>query len=158
MWTSLLFLFSPERFEKVAVRYHEHYVEEAKKRYGGAPVEFDRQESAKNNKNQVEILRASLFRALSYVFLALAAAVITAAVAIQLYGAPSPWATVALQLVGAFMLLGATLWQIGKAASACGEWLAEKVHNWLFRFLYSVGTYLLGAAICWEGLWKLYAS
>jgi hypothetical protein len=58
-------------------------------------------------------------------------------------------------LLGGFTLLGATLWQIGEAASASGEWLAEKVHNWLFKSFYMIGTYLLGWAISWDGLSKL---
>lgn len=157
MFAAILFLFAPARFNKTAVRYHEQYVEETKKHYGGAPIPFDRQESVRNNQNQVALLRASLFRSLVHVFLSLAAAVISAFVAAKAIGAVSPAVSVVLQMLGAFMLLGATLWQIGEAASACGEWLAEKVHNFLFRFLYGFGTYLLGFAICWDGLAKLNA-
>lgn len=154
---TILFLFAPARFNKTAVQYHEQYVEEMKKRHGGAPTQFDRQESARNNEHQVVLLRASLFRSLVHVFLSLAAAVISALAAIKCIGAVSPIISVVLQMLGAFMLLGATLWQIGEAASASGEWLAEKVHNFLFRFLSDFGTYLLGFATCWDGFAKLNA-
>ena len=156
-WAAVLFLFAPARFNKAAVQYHEQYVEESKKRYGGAPTPFDHQESLKNNQRQATLLRASLFRSLFHVFLSLAVSLISAIEAEKFFGAISPTVSVVLQMLGAFILLGATLWQIGNAASACGEWLAEKIHNFLFRLLYCFGTYLLGFAICWDGVAKLNA-
>ena len=152
-----LFLLAPERFSELAVQYHEQYVAEIKKWRGGAPTEFDRQESHKSNREQAALLRTSFFRSLRYVFWALLFAVLSGVVSAQVFGIPQPLVTVLLQLLGAFMLLGATLWQIGEAASASGGWLAEKVHNWLFKSFYVIGTYLLGWAISWDGFCKLYA-
>ena len=157
VWAAILFLFAPARFNKAAVQYHEQYVEETKKRFGGAPTPFDHQESFRNNQNQAILLRTSLFKSLFHVFLSLAVSLISALAAVKFIGAISPVISVVLQMLGVFILLGATLWQIGEAASACGEWLAEKIHNFLFRLLYCFGTYLLGFAICWDGVAKLNA-
>lgn len=85
----------------------------------------------------------------------LVAAVISAFMAIKIFGAISPVFSIVLQMLGVFMLLGATLWQIGEAASMSGQWLAEIIHDFLFRLLYGFGTYLIGFAICWEGFTKL---
>jgi vacuolar-type H+-ATPase subunit I/STV1 len=132
--TAILFLFAPARFNKAAVQYHEQYVEEIKKRYGGASTPFDRQESSRNNQNQVILLRASLRRSLVHVFLSLVAAVISAFMAIKIFGTISPIFSIVLQMLGVFMLLGATLWQIGEAASLSGQWLAEIIHNFFFVY------------------------
>lgn len=152
-----LFLLAPGRFNELAVQYHQHYVEEIKKRYGGAPTEFDRQESQRNNREQAARLRTAFIRSLSYVFWALVLAVLSGIISARVFGIPQQLALVVLQLFGAFMLLGATLWQIGEAASASGGWLAEKVHNWMFMSFYVIGTYLLGWAVSWDGVCKLFA-
>lgn len=148
-----LFVFSPTRFNRRAVQHHERYVKKTK----GASAEFDRQDSERNNREQVRLLRSSFFRSLWYVFWALALAIFSGFVLARVFDAPLQWALAVLQLFGAFMLLGATLWQIGEAASASEQWLAEKVHNWLFKSFYIIGTYLLGCALSWDGFYKLYA-
>lgn len=53
-------------------------------------------------------------------------------------------ATGALQVAGAAILLWATIWELGwEAKSIGGNTLVERVHSWIFRGLYVVGTFLL---------------
>jgi hypothetical protein len=150
----LLFLLAPERFRREAVEYHERYVADLKANNGGNPAPFDRAESEKNNSAQATAMRQAFFDAFRKVLIALLGAVVLGAFAQRYLGSPHVYVTMGLQLVGAFMTLGATLWQIGDAASASRAWLAERVHNWLFQSLYVAGTFMLGLATSWDAFGK----
>jgi small-conductance mechanosensitive channel len=144
----LLFLFAPERFNRAAVEYH-------KSKKSGHPVQFDEAQFAKDNLEQAAAMRRGFIGTFSVVLVALLAALVLGMLAQRYIGPPSGRATMGLQLIGAFMLLGATLWRIApEAESASRAWLAEHLHNWLFKSLYVVGTFLLGLAASWDGFAK----
>ena len=142
-----LFLFMPKSFNRLAVEYHEQYVIETKTKYGGVWIEFNKEESAKNNLKQASRLRLTLLESAGIVFVAMGASILVAYLVIKLWCWSNPLLIMSLQLVGGFIILGVTLWEISSAASASGEWLAEKVHNWVFRLLYSLGTFFLGVGV-----------
>lgn len=147
-----LFLFMPKRFNKLSVEYHKYYINESKRKYGGASTGFNISESKKNNAAQAVLLRQSLLVSLGAVSIALILSIITSYYFVCCKILVSPLAIMALQWTGGFIILGATLWEIGNARSACGEWLAEKVHKWIFRILYIFGTFLLGVGVGIDGI------
>ena len=149
----LFFLFSPNRFVRIAIAYQGAYIAEINRPYG-SNYSHPTEEFSKNCQRQMTSLRFSLFQSFCWVFFVLAAAAITSACAQFFFGAPRALLTLSLQLAGALILFGATIWQIGNAASASGEWLAEKVQNWLFRTLSGIGTYFLAFPTCWDAISK----
>ena len=57
----------------------------------------------------------------------------------------------ALQAIGAAIILGATLGQIGrKEESMGGENLADEMNGFIFRALYVVGTFLFVTSVSWD--------
>lgn len=57
----------------------------------------------------------------------------------------------ALQMVGAGIVLWATIWQLdANAQTGSGETLLERTHWWLFRTLYVVGTIMFFVAYTWS--------
>ena len=144
----LLFLFAPRRFNRAAVEYHK-----AKKITH--PVPFDEAQFAKDNLEQAAAMRRGFTGTFCVVFVALLAALLLGRFAQHYIGPPSAYVTMVLQLFGVFMLLGATFWQISpEVEPASRGWLAEDVHNRLFKLLYVLGTFLLGLAASWNGFAK----
>lgn len=148
MKSILLFLFAPKRFNRAAVEYH-------KAKWTRHPVPFDEAQFTKNNIEQAAALRRMFVGSLGIVLAALLAALFLGYFAKLYIGTPSAFVIMGLQLFGAFMLLGATLWQIRpEVESASRQWLAEKVHNDLFNMLYVAGTFFIGLAASWDGFAK----
>jgi hypothetical protein len=66
-------------------------------------------------------------------------------------GSIPPLLNSVLQVTGAGTLLWATIWQLGADVRTMGgESLVERVHSWLFRGLYILGTVLFFVAYAWS--------
>lgn len=61
-------------------------------------------------------------------------------------------AIVALQVAGGGILLWVTIWQLNPdVRTVGGDSLTERVHSWLYRGLYIIGTALFFVAYAWHG-------
>jgi hypothetical protein len=62
------------------------------------------------------------------------------------------WLIQLAQFAGAALILWATIWELGwNVRSFGGDTLPERVHQYLFRVLYAVGTFLFILAYFWPG-------
>lgn len=97
-------------------------------------------------------VRSGLFQSLTTCVSALAAGAVSGWVFRGTMGLQIP-VSVTLIVIGTSILLWATLavqgWNI---QSYGGVTLTERVNRWIFRFLYTVGTYLLVAGSVWSVL------
>lgn len=122
------------------------------------PSEFERVAAAENAKLETEPndersrtvhIRTALCASFTAVALATAAGAITGLLAAKALGSPGTGLTI-LQMVGAFLVLWATLavrgWEI---QSFAGATLEEQVNRWIYRSLYTVGTFLLIMSLFW---------
>ena len=66
-------------------------------------------------------------------------------------GAPRPVVSMVLQMGAAALLLWATIWELNWGIrSFSGETLPERVHGWIFKGLYIVGTWCLFLSLVWR--------
>lgn len=64
------------------------------------------------------------------------------------------WLSAILQAAGVGVILWATLWELGwNLRSMDGHTLTERVHQWLFRVMYSLGSALFFFAYVWSVQW-----
>lgn len=69
-------------------------------------------------------------------------------------GVCSQWLSSALQLVGVAVILWATIWELGWGVrSMDGNSLPERVHQWVFRLMYVIGSSLFFLAYTWGTKW-----
>jgi hypothetical protein len=70
-------------------------------------------------------------------------------------GICSQWLSSVLQLVGVAIILWATIWELGwNVRSMDGNSLPERVHQWVFRLMYVVGSSLFFLAYAWGTNWR----
>lgn len=133
----------PKKFNSLAVRHHEQFINDTNEKHGSS-YKHNEEESKKNNLVQSNKLRNSLLHSLVIVFLALTLSLAVSYVFVKYNYFSNPAYVMFYLFVGAFTILAVTLWQIGNAETASGQWLHERVHNWLFNTGYTVGTFFLG--------------
>ena len=127
----------------MAVMHHEKLIKEHIKK--GAPnKEYDNNELSKINLVQASKLRKSLLTSLTVVFITLLLSLGTSYIFVKYNYLSSQLFILIYLFIGAFTILAVTLWQIGNAETASGEWLHEKVHTWVFKSIYTIGTFFLG--------------
>ena len=142
------FIFRPKAFNSLSVGYHEKLIKDLK----GPSAPIDKKNLEEINLNQAVFFRRSLLASLGAVLVSLFFAIFLSYYLVSCSDLHGPIIVVTLQWVGGFIILGATLWQIEDSRSAHGGWLAEKVHNWIFRGLYLLGTFLLGLGVGIDGI------
>lgn len=100
---------------------------------------------------RLPVVRAALYRAGALVAIsAIVGLGLGALLKIQ-FGPPPSLINSALQMVGAGIILWATIWQLEvDAQTMSGETLLERTHWWLFRALYVVGSFLFFIAYTWS--------
>ena len=138
-----LFIFMPKAFNSMAVTHHENLIKKYVKR-GGPSHEHNKDDLAAKNLLQASKLRRSLVSSLVVVFVALLSSLILSYLFVKYSYFSTPPFVLTYLFIGAFTILAVTLWQIGNSESASGEWLHEKVHNWVFKSIYTLGTFFLG--------------
>lgn len=69
-------------------------------------------------------------------------------------GVCSQWLSSVLQLIGVGIILWATIWELGWGIRSMeGNTLPERVHQWVFRLMYVVGSSLFFLAYTWGTKW-----
>lgn len=70
-------------------------------------------------------------------------------------GICAQWLSSVLQLVGVAVILWATIWELGWGVRSLeGNSLPERVHQWVFRLMYVVGSSLFFLAYAWGTNWS----
>jgi hypothetical protein len=109
----------------------------------------ERQETDLASK-RTDYLRRSLLHSFSHGMVTVLSAIYIGALLSEAFGAPLLKITRGLQVVGAGLLLWATLWELGWGfRSWVGESLPERVHRWIFRGFYILGTFCLFLSVTW---------
>ncbi len=139
-----LFIFIPSAFNSMAVKHHQQFIDEANKNRGWSPNKANSEELSSGNLKQSSKLRASFFESIFIVLVTFFISFSFSYIFVKFNYFSSNAHVMAYLFTGAFIILAVTLWQIGNAASASGELLHEKVHNWLFKITYTIGTFFLG--------------
>lgn len=150
-----LFIFRRRAFEAMSVEHDRAYVlakspDLKAKHLAGSYTPDDvglRQQAVTRTK----ALRHNLFAAATLVIATTVLAYTIGWVIRALMGQVPPLLTGTMQVFGAGILLWATVWELGWGErSFGGETLPERVHRWLFRALYTLGTALFVVTIGWS--------
>ena len=95
-------------------------------------------------------IREAFFVALFSTFIAVLVGVVAGTTLASIAGKPSGVTVAILQVVGAAIILAATLAVLGwEIQSYKGQTLPEKVNRWLFRAQYWLGTFVFVLSIAW---------
>lgn len=95
-------------------------------------------------------IREAFFVALFSTFIAVLAGVVAGTTLGSVAGKPSVITVALLQVVGAAIILAATLAVLGwEIQSYKGQTLPEKVNRWLFRAQYWLGTFIFVVSMAW---------
>jgi hypothetical protein len=149
------FLTSRKAFEDMAV---DHDVSltltkspELRSRFVDDRLDQYRTEVRGNVYRRFPVVRVALYRTGALVVMsAIVGLVLGALLKIQ-FGPPPPMINSALQIIGAGIVLWATIWRVDVDAQTIGgETLLERTHWWLFRALYVVGSFLFFVAYTWS--------
>lgn len=148
-------LISPEAFVRRSVR---HDIEsefetnkELLKAHPDRVLPPDREKNIEDNARlRTTKIRTALFVAAFSTVLAVLAGVIAGSTLQDIYGRPSSMTLAVLQVLGAGIILTATLAVLGwEIQSYKGQSLPEKVNRWLFRAQYWLGTFLFVMSVAW---------
>ncbi len=151
-----LLFFCPSRFVKMAVKHDiEREFENNKAYIGKYP---DRQLPPEEQKkftdrtwDRTRKIRRSFGRGFKWVVVALVLGWVSGVILHRTVGPVSSSMILALQVLAAGILLGATLSLAGrKIASIGGQTLPEKIDDLLYRILYIAGTYVLVLSMIWS--------
>ena len=146
-WAIVLLFVSPSRLVAHSI---DHAI---RSQPGTLPAERERElrsSFAAQFQGSVSLIRASLFTALLVVTGAIAGALLTALI-LKMQAIPKSqnW-NVGLQFGGIGVLLWATLGRVESAIqTGDGGTVPERVDQWLYRFLYIVGSYALALSVVW---------
>ena len=149
-----LFLFSPSNFIRMS---KDHDISltltrenDLRKKFKEGTYQPDEKRYSETARERTKKLRSSLFRSGMCVILSILLAILTGRCLYNTIG-PSPKSISSLlQVLGAGVILWATLWELGwNLRSWGGETLPERLHSWLFRLYYVVGTYSLLLSVSW---------
>jgi hypothetical protein len=144
----LALFFYPSFAKRISREHHEHLNAEMKRRDQLRQAGERPQEEPWPNR-QVAVLRDSWLAALFLVLSIIIGGWISGVLLARFVG-PGGRAQVALQFLGAGLLLWATLGLGGWSVQTMdGETFAEKLDLWVFRVLHVVGTVILVAATTW---------
>lgn len=95
-------------------------------------------------------IREAFFTALFSTFIAVLAGVVAGTTLGSVAGKPSVITVALLQVVGAAIILAATLAVLGwEIQSYKGQTFPEKVNRWLFRAQYWLGTFIFVVSMAW---------
>ena len=145
----VLAVFRPQAFIDYATL---HDSAKSKEAYGGRDLTPQEIEYSRNlAAERLRSLRASLGWGWLLTALAVASGLVVGCIMQSQFGAASPRVVALLQLVGASIILAATLALLGwEIQSMKGNTLPERVNQWLFRFQYWVGTFLFVLSVAWS--------
>ncbi|MDH5180586.1 MAG: hypothetical protein OEZ39_12060 [Gammaproteobacteria bacterium] len=144
-----LAVFRPRAFIKYAIA---HDCAKIKEAYDGRDLTPQEIENTRNlSAKRLCSLRSSLGRAWLLTEVAVACGIVFGFILQSSVGAASSRTVLLLQLIGASIILAATLALLGwDIQSMEGDTLPERVNQWLFRFQYWVGTFLFVLSVVWS--------
>jgi|GEM_PF-2244280 len=144
-----LAVFRPRAFVDYATL---HDSTKAKEAYGGRELTSQDIEYSRNlAAERLRTLRSSLGWAWLLTVFAVACGLVVGCILQSRIGVASSRVVSLLQLVGASIILAATLALLGwEIQSMKGNTLPERVNQWLFRFQYWVGTFLFVLSVAWS--------
>ncbi len=151
----VLVLFAPRRFVEAAVG-HDLEIEfemntEWLAKYPDRQVPPEKVEEIRLRAIQrTRKLRAAVFTAIGITVGAIICGLVAGRI-LRYFTGPAPLvATIVLQVIGAGVILGATLAEVGREIQSWKQQtLPEKVNRWVFRALYVVGTFVFVVSIGW---------
>jgi hypothetical protein len=154
----LLFLFDRERFKRLATKHDIAASITGASDLRQAYIAGTYKPNVPHVQELVEYRTITLRR--SYFLSGLAVVVVGAAsgsLGFMLYvvkGLCPVWLSALLQGLGVGVILWSTLWELGwNVRSMDGNTLPERVHQWLFRAMYSLGSALFFFAYAWSIRW-----
>jgi hypothetical protein len=147
----LRLIFAPERFVNGVI---ELIVEEerVKRRLPEGEFPIERQtEIEENIKNQTKRFRRGIATGLVTMALTIAAGTVSGIVFRSLFGEPAKALIYFLQALGAAVILGATLAEVGDDVTTYGgRSIPEQLNKLIFRSLYVAGTFLFLLSVAWD--------
>lgn len=142
-WTTLLLIFAPTRAKKLAADYSKYL---DRPEAVAARQAYEKQHPFP--ERSFDRMRRGLFLSLLLVLAASTCAALIGRLYLGIFGTPNPVVLEAIQYIGIGVILWTTLAKQGwEIQSFDGTTLPELVDDFLFRFLYLVGSFLLALAI-----------
>lgn len=154
----LLFVFCRSAFERLALKHDIASNITGAKDIREAYLQGKYNPREEDTRELVEFrtsgLRLSLFwSGLAVLFVGLVSGAFGYVMYLQVGTCPV-WLSALLQAGGVGVILWATLWELGwNLRSMGGHTLTERVHQWLFRTMYTVGSALFFFAYVWSVQW-----
>jgi hypothetical protein len=154
----VLFLFRKQRFLHLSTKHDIAQSvlgpEDLRKAYSEGKYTPNENYTRQLAEDRTSELRASLCQAFLWV---LGSTLISSGVgfALQLkFGVCPQWLSSLLQLTGVAIILWATIWELGwNVRSMDGNTLPERVHQWVFRLMYIIGSSFFFLAYVWGTKW-----
>lgn len=104
-----------------------------------------------NVRSQAGVVRRSVLSSIGITFSAIVVGVVAGLLLQAVLGTPSKLTVYLLQAVGASILLGATLAEVGRKIETWSqESLSEEINAFMFRALYVLGTFLFVVSVAWD--------
>jgi hypothetical protein len=151
----LAFLLCPCAFTRLAATHDESWVlthsPDLQKKFLSGEYKPDQSEIKKTAALRATALRRSLLRSGISVVGAALVSLAFGVVLSHVAGSITNKISSIIQGIGAGIILWATLWQLSRDMQSFGGCsLAERVHGWLFNFLYISGTALFFVVYTWQ--------
>jgi len=154
----LFFLFRPSAFKSLCLR---HDFADSVLREGhiqSAVLAGTLSGPDARDEELVELRTSELRKGLGNAgFFFLGSGLLSAVIGVALFykfGASPAWLSSILQMSGVGIILWATLWELGwHVRSFGGHTLPERVHQWLFRTMYCIGSACFFLAYAWATNW-----
>ena len=150
-----LFLFRPRAFLDYSTAHDVSWVitksPDIRASYVKGEYKPDVEHTRANAQLRAHGLRRSLFSAGLIVGSTAVVAGIAGFACRAMFGALPNWLSGLAQAIAAALILWATLWELTRdLQSYGGDSLSERVHSWLFRSLYTVGTFVFFWVWAWQ--------
>jgi hypothetical protein len=102
-------------------------------------------------KNQTDSIRRALFTGLGITILTMYFGYAAGVASSSTFGPPSKALVYLLQAIGAGLVLGATLGEIGREIQTWDRRsLPERINTFIFRSLYVIGTFMFVGSVAWD--------
>ena len=143
----LFVIFAPERFVRAST---ERMATLQTRTQEGPPTEEQRATADSFARFQTRAIRRAILLGVGTTALTMLVGYLAGIALAHVLG-PRKVAVYLLQAVGAAVILGATLSQIGRRLESLGgENLADEMNVFIFRVLYVVGTFLFVVSVSWD--------
>lgn len=156
MIDAVLLLIAPEKF---IARASKHAISREFQRNKQLKVEFPdevlpperRLNFERNVRSQARVFRRSIFSSVGITLSAIFVGVAFGALLRNAVGSPSKLAVYGFQALGASIILGATLAEVGRKIETWSkESMSEELNAFMFRALYVFGTFLFVVSVAWD--------